>query len=102
MVNIHLQLEPQTEDRFQKILAQHPSGEAFAQNIIAYQIAEFNRAILNLRLDIQSMEQKYQLKTDAFYQQFQAGEWEDSEDALLWAGMIEMLRDNQNKLKELE
>ena len=34
MVNFQLQLQPQTEARLRKILAQHQNQEVFAQNII--------------------------------------------------------------------
>lgn len=101
MIDIQLNLEPQTEKRLQTILSQHPNQEAFAQNVIAYQIAELNRAILNLRLDIQLMEEKYLMDSGTFYEQFQAGKMDDSDDFLLWAGLIEMLQDNQSKLKEM-
>lgn len=102
MVNLQLQFEPQIEKRFQTILSQHPNQEAFAQNVIAYQIAELKRAILNLQLDIQLMEEKYHLDCGAFYEEFQSGKRDDCNDFLLWAGMIEMLKDSQKKRLELE
>ena len=102
MVNIKLQLQPKTEERLRKILAQYHNQEAFAQNIIAYQITELKRAILNIRLDLQQFEQKYQLETEKFYRQFQTGLLEDTEDFMLWAGIYEMFQENSRKLKELQ
>jgi hypothetical protein len=102
MVNIQLQLQPQTEERFRKILAQYHNQEVFAQNIIAYQIAELKRALLNIRLDLQQFEQKYQLETEEFYQQFQTGSLEDTEDFMIWAGIYEMFEENSRKLEELQ
>jgi len=102
MVNIQLQLQPQTEERLRKILAQYHNQEVFAQNIIAYQITELKRAILNIRLDLQQFEQKYQLETEEFYQQFQTGSLEDTEDFMIWAGIYEMFQENNRKLEELQ
>ena len=42
---LQLQLQPQTEERLRRILAQYSDLELFAQNIIAYQIAELKKAI---------------------------------------------------------
>lgn len=102
MVNIQLQLQPQTEERLRKILTQYHNHEVFVQNIIAYQIAELKRAILNIRLDLQQFEQKYQLETEEFYQQFQTGSLEDTEDFMIWAGIYEMFCENRRKLEELQ
>lgn len=101
MVNIQLQLQPEMEERLRKILAQYPDQDVFAQNIIAYQITELKRAILNIRLDLHQFEQKYQLETEEFYQQFQTGSLEDTEDFMIWAGIYEMFQENSRKLEEL-
>lgn len=102
MVNIQLQLQPQTEERLGRILALYHNQEIFAQNIIAYQITELKRALLNIRLDLQQFEQKYQLTTEEFYQQFKAGSLKDTEDFMLWAGIYEMFQKNTHNLKELQ
>jgi len=75
--------------------------ETFAQNIIAYQIAELKRGILNLRLDLKGFE-KYQLSTDDFYRQFGQGATDDREDYVVWAGLYEMLHRDEERLQELE
>ena len=102
MVNIQLQLQPQTEERLLKILDQYQNQELFAQDIIEYQIAELKRAILNIRLDLQQFEQKYQISTEEFYQQFKNGTLEDTDDFMVWAGIYEMLCENTRKLEELQ
>lgn len=76
--------------------------KTFAQNIIAYQIAELKCAILNLRLDLKAYEEKYQLSTKRFYKKFLQGEKDDSEDFMIWAGLYEMLSENKRRLKILE
>jgi hypothetical protein len=101
MLNLQLQIQPQTEQRLKRILAFTHDQEVFAQNIIAYQIAELKKGILNIRLDLKQFEEQYQLDSEIFYQQFEEGQLEDSEDYLLWAGLYEMLHKNTARLQEL-
>jgi len=101
MLQLQLQLQPQTEERLKRVLAQHHDQEVFAQNIIAYQIAELNKAILNIRLDLQPFEQKYLQSTEAFYRQFTAGTLDDTDDFIVWAGIYEMLQDNERQLENI-
>lgn len=101
MLNLQLQIQPQTEQRLKRILAFTHDQEVFAQNIIAYQIAELKKGILNIRLDLKQFEEQYQLDSEIFYQQFEQGQLEDSEDYLLWAGLYEMLHKNTARLQKL-
>lgn len=101
MFNLQLHLRPQTEQRLRAILASAQDEEAFAQNIIAYQIAELKKAVVNIRLDLKGFEEKYKLSSDEFYQKYMQSQSDDSEDAMLWAGLYEMLRDNESRLREL-
>ena len=101
MVQLELHICPQTEQRLKKVLALTPDQETFVQNIIAYQVAELRKGILNIRLDLQEFETKYHQSSDTFYDQFVRGEAGDHEDAMLWAGLYEMLQDNEQRLHEL-
>jgi len=101
MLNLQLKLRPETEQRLKRILGYTHDQEMFAQNIIAYQIAELKRGNLNIRLDLKQFEEKYQMNTDAFYRQFEQGKLEDSEDYMIWAGLYEMLENNATRLQEI-
>ncbi len=99
---IELQLKPQTEERFKKVLAQYQDPEALVQNIIAYTISELKRAIFSLRLDLREFEQKYGMESETFYSKFEAGHLGDSEDFLIWAGIYQMYQENLRKLEKLQ
>jgi len=101
MLHLELNIQPQTAQRLKKILASAPNEETFARNVIAYQIAELRKGMLNIRMDLKQFEDKYQQSTADFYRQFEQGEMDDSEDALLWAGLYEMLQDNERKIQDL-
>jgi len=102
MLHFDLNVRPKTAKRLKKVLEFSKNEEAFAQGIIAYQVAETKRAILNLRVDLQVFEEKYQLSSDAFYRRYERGEMGDDEDFLLWAGLVEMLTSNEKRLRGLE
>jgi hypothetical protein len=59
------------------------------------------KAVINIRLDLKEFEKKYNLSSEKFYQKYTHGQSDDSEDAMLWAGLCEMLRDNESRLREL-
>ncbi|WP_339136922.1 MAG: hypothetical protein WGN25_03205 [Candidatus Electrothrix sp. GW3-4] len=101
MFNLQLQVDPKTEQRLKAILAHMQNEETFAQNIIAYQIAELQKSLLNIRLDLKGFENKYKQSSEKFYRLYEQGQTDDSEDTMLWAGLYEMLRNNEERLREL-
>ncbi len=101
MLNLQLNIRPQTAKRINKILASYDDPESFAQNIIAFQISELKRGILNLQLDLQQFETQYQTPSEDFFQKFSQGELDDSEDFIVWSGLYELLLENEAQLQEL-
>lgn len=102
MLNLQLDVKPNTEVRLRRLLSQLQDTEAFAQNIIAFRVNELKHGVLNLRLDLKRFEDQYQMSSEAFYERFGQGQVDDSEDNLLWAGLYEMLRENQRQLQDLQ
>lgn len=102
MLHLNLNVRPKTARRLKKVLEYSRNEEIFAQNVIAYQVAELKRAILNLRVDLKNFEEKYRLTSADFYKKFEKGKLDDREDYMLWAGLQEMLEKNEKKLQELE
>lgn len=102
MLNLNLELQPETEKRLKQIFEQCEDKEVFAQNIITYQISEIKKAIINIELDLKEFEEKYQLSSEEFYQKFNNGEVGDDEDLMIWLGIYEMLIENKKKLNILE
>ncbi len=101
MISLQLDVKPQTEHRLKKVLNYMDDQEMFAQNLIAYQIAELKKSVLNIKLDLKPFEEKYKMKTETFYRRFEQGELSDSEDNMIWAGIYEMLLRNTVRLREL-
>jgi hypothetical protein len=101
MLNLHLNVDPQTARRLKKVLEYSRDEETFAQNVIAYQLAELRRGSLNLKLDLQAFEEKYQISSQNFYEKFSQGKMGDNEDFIIWAGLVEMLDENEKRLQGL-
>ena len=102
MSNLKLEVQPKTAKRLRKVLKLYPDQESFAQSIIVHQINELKQSIINLRLDLQEYEKKYQLSTEDFYRRFTQGNTDDREDYIIWAGVYEMLRTNEEQLQEMQ
>ncbi len=102
MLNIQLDVHPQTEQRLKKLLNVINDQEVFAQHLLDYHIAELKKGILNIRLDLKQFEDTYQISTKHFYQQFAEGSLiDDREEYMIWAGLYEMLSENEHRLQEL-
>lgn len=101
MLDFHLSVQPKTEQRLKIILNSVEDEESFAQSIIDDQIARLQRAIVNLRLDLRVFEQKYQITSEQFYQEFSQGILADEEDFMIWSGLYEMLGQNEIQLQKL-
>ena len=102
MLNLNLNIQPQTAKRLKKVLELARDEETFAQNVIAYQVAELKRALLNLRIDLKAFEEKYKMSSREFYALYLEGKLGDNEDYMLWAGLVEMLDSNEKRLQGLE
>ena len=101
MLNLKLNIQPQTEKRLKKILTYAQDEEIFVQNIIEYQIKELQKGLMNLRLDMKEFEEKYKMTSEEFYQKFEQGSTGDDEDFIVWSGIYEMFCENEQKLCEL-
>ncbi|MBI5838555.1 MAG: hypothetical protein HZB19_00500 [Chloroflexi bacterium] len=102
MLHLNLNIQPKTAKRLKKILEFARDEETFAQNIITYQIVELKRGILNIKLDMKAYEEKYQMSSADFYEQYSQGKTDDREDYMIWAGLCEMLDKNEKQLQGLE
>ena len=102
MFTMELNIKSKTEKRLRNVIAQIPDQERFAKDLISFQIHELQRANINIERDLQEFEKKYGMTTEAFYRQYSKGSRGDDADYMLWAGLYEMLKENEAKLKELK
>ncbi|MBW8050021.1 MAG: hypothetical protein FVQ77_06720 [Cytophagales bacterium] len=102
MLKLNIKLQPETEEKIRLMLAQHSDKEIFFQGIIKHKINELKNGIVNIKIDLQQFEEKYNLSTEDFYNKFINGELGDEEDFLIWSGIYEMQLRNEKELKKFE
>lgn len=102
MLDLSLNLKKNTEMKLRKIFDRYSDKEQFAQNIIEYEIAETKKGIVNIQIDLKEFENKYKISSENFYEKFETGKLGDDEDYIIWAGVYEMLIQNEKRLSELE
>ncbi len=102
MLNLSFKLQPETEQKFTRIMEQYSDKEEFFQDIIRYQVDELKNSIHNIEIDLRELEQKYSLSSEEFYRKFTNGELGDEEEYILWSGIYEMQLENKKKLTELK
>ncbi len=102
MLNLNIELEPETEKKIKRILGQLTDKKAFFQNMIDHQTNELRKGIVNIEADLKKFEHKYHQPTKDFYRKFANGELEDGDDFMIWAGIYEMQQESKRKLAELE
>ncbi len=102
MMELSFDLKEEIEIKLKKIFDLYSDKEIFAKNIIEYEISELKKSIINIQIDLNHFENKYNLLTIDFYKKFESGELDDIEDYIIWAGIYEMLIQNNKRLAELE
>lgn len=102
MLNLNLNIRSKTAKRLKRVLENSRDEETFAQNVIAFQVAQLKRGILNLKLDLKELEQKYSMSSESFYKRFSQGKLDDRQDYIQWAGLYEMLTENEKQLQGLD
>ncbi len=102
MLNLSFKLQPETEQKFTRIMEQYSDKEQFFQDIIRYQVDELKNSIHNIEIELRELEQKYSLSSKEFYLKFTNGELGDEEEYILWSGIYEMQLENKKKLIELK
>ena len=102
MLNLNVELQPETEQKLIRIMEHYSDKETFFQEIIRYQVDELKNSIHNIEVDLRELEQKYDLSSEEFYRRFTNGELGDAEEYILWSGIYEMQLENKKKLTELK
>ena len=69
--------------------------------LLRHEADECQAQLRQLQADLGEFEQKYQLSSTEFYQQFQAGQTSDDMDYVEWASLIQMADNLEKRLRLL-
>ncbi len=84
-----------------KVLIKILGDNLFADKFLDYHINRLKQEIANMQYKLDKFEEKYQMKTDKFYEQFDNGELGDFKDYMLWSGIYEFQLDSKQQLNQL-
>ena len=75
--------------------------KSYLPKIVDYEAFELKNGIINMKIELKNFEDKYDMSTKDFYQEFESGSLGDDKDYMIWAGTYEMLLGNRERLEEL-
>jgi len=73
----------------------------FVDKFINYHINRLKREIARMQIKLEKYEEKYEMRSSQFYEQFDNGELGDAKDYMLWAGIYEFQMDSKKQLIQL-
>lgn len=101
MSQITLNLPSETARKLAGYIKPFGSKELFFEQFSDYHKNRFSREIASMQIDIDAMEQRYNIDSKEFYSRFEAGHLGDDNDFIVWAGIIELQKDIKQKLANL-
>ena len=70
--------------------------------MLHFKISELEKANTSIKIDLRKFEIKYNLKSEEFYNKFEAGKFGDEDDFMIWAGIYEFYIDNKKELSKIK
>jgi len=101
MQTITFELQPNIANNIEKYLQFFGNKEIMFDKFIDYHINRIKREIALMQIDLKEYEQKFNMRSDKFYEQFENGELGDDKDFILWSGIFEMQMNCKQKLQKL-
>jgi len=101
MQTITFDLQPNIANRIENYLQFFGNKEIMFDKFIEYHINRIKHEIALMQTDLKVYEQKYNMSSDQFYEQFESGQLGDNKDFMLWSGIYEMKMNCNQKLQKL-
>ena len=101
MVTLQLDLQENIAKRVKYLIGKHSNKEHFFHDLISYKISELKKANFKIKTDLRKYENQYKKSSAMFYKLFEAGEYGDDDDFMIWAGLYELYQENTNELNYL-
>lgn len=101
MSQVTIHLNPTLAERFRRLMVAFGSDTA-VERFLRFEEKRLRQEISGLKTDLADLEQKHGMDSASFYSRFSNGELGDSQDFMLWAGLVELLRDSEEKLRGIQ
>jgi len=101
MQTIHIELSPLLANKYESIVQAFGTEELLFDKFIEFHIQKLQKEILVIQSDLHTFEQKYATSSTDFYVKFENGEYDDTNDFILWSGLYQMQLLCKQKLDKL-
>lgn len=101
MAQVTIELENHLAEKLNKLVSFFGDKETLFASFIEYHKKKAQREISRMQQDLDKFEEKYKMSSTIFFEQFESGKLDDSQDFILWSGIYEMQLASKQKLQEL-
>ena len=101
MAQITIELDSSLASKLDSLIRIFGDKDLMFKKFVEFHRKNTQREIVRIQTDLDAYEQKYDMSSKHFYEAFERGELEDSEDYILWSGIYEMQQDSKKRLDAL-
>ncbi len=101
MTQITVNLDTDLAKQWNKLASLIGDQNILFSEFIEYHKRSAQREIARMEVDLATYEDKYKMSSEDFYNKFDCGELDDTQDFVVWSGIYEMQLDSKKKLAEL-
>jgi len=101
---LNVTLNKATEKKLNNYVSAYKGNyDKMFNDILLYRAEQLTKALKVLKLDLASFEEKYSMTSELFYQLFDSGKLDDTNnDFYQWSGEYEVYKDYQEEIKLLQ
>ena len=101
MAQVTIELENSIANKMDTLIQFFGNKDLLFAHFIDFHKKKIQREIARMQQDLEQYEKQYDMTSAVFFQQFEAGQLEDSQDFILWSGIYEMQLNSKHKLEAL-
>ena len=94
MAQITIELDNSLASKLDGLIRFFGDKDMMFNKFVEFHCKNTQREIVRIQADLDAYEQKYDMSSKHFYEAFERGKLEDSEDYILWSGIYEMQQDS--------
>lgn len=87
-------MNPSLAERFHRLMSAF-GNEVAVERFLSYEEKRLRQEIAGMKADMADLERKHGMDSGSFYSKFNTGELGDTQDFMLWAVLVEMLKDSE-------
>lgn len=101
MTQITIEIESKLAEKMDQLIQFFGSKDLLFKDFMEFHIKKIQRKIVSMRSNLKQYEEQYDMASAEFFEQFENGQLEDSQDFVLWSGIYEMQVNSQKQSLQL-